>query len=507
MISWLDAIKLAQNEKAIRHELKMIDKKNKIEQKFERYLMFLTIRISEIKLIVANSEEWKQKWLTFSLLGLNSDLKINDLSKDLNFKISELTLFDELHDYKNPFLKNVLTSLNPDKKQQKELINIEIKMLDSNHPQYKNLACEINVKFGHCFINYKPLTLIRISEFVKKSLTDLKKLLPKPSKSQINEPKITLKQNLEESKIKNKLESNVVLLKLNVKWDILSISLIHYQTFLNSIELNLSDVNFLMILTAETFNIKGSLNDLTIQDLSNYPQCLYKEEDYLRIIKNEIFGKNEKKIENSILDFSFTQIISPNLIKNNIDKILDVKIHSIKSNIYVQIIMKLVDYFLIQILEVINNPDVLKNLMDSEFKNKIVSDVIQKIKNPKFMKINIFAEDLFVVLKPLPNSEEYFVVKVTKIEVNNTIINSQRQIMNKNSVMSKEDIPEKLIDLFNEIYQIFLKDFVISVQRKGMPLKNISSSLEFNLMFQGICFEKEYLFCYENLGFLLKEKI
>ena len=79
----------------------MIDKKNKIEQKFERYLMFLTIRISEIKLIVANSEEWKQKWLTFSLLGLNSDLKINDLSKDLNFKISELTLFDELHDYKN----------------------------------------------------------------------------------------------------------------------------------------------------------------------------------------------------------------------------------------------------------------------------------------------------------------------------------------------------------------------------------------------------------------------
>ena len=216
---------------------------------------------------------------------------------------------------------------------------------------------------------------------------------------------------------------------------------------------------------------------------------------------------NEKKIENSILDFSFTQLFSPNLIKNNIDTILEVKIHSIKSNIYVQIIMNLVDYFLIQILGMINNPDILKNLMDSEFKNKLVSDVIHKIKNPKFMKINIFAENFFVILKPLPDYEEYFVVKVTKIEVNNAIINSKRQIMNKNIVMSKEEKPEKLIELYNEIYQIFLKDFVISVQRKGMPLKSISSPLKFNLMFQGICFEKEYLFCYENLGFLLKNKI
>ena len=116
------------------------------------------------------------------------------------------------------------------------------------------------------------------------------------------------------------------------------------------------------------------------------------------------------------------------------------------------------------------------------------------------MKLNVVMENFFIVLKPLPESEEFFIVKLTKIEVLNKIIRSRQQIVNKNDVMSKEKIPDKLVNLYNEIYQIFLRDFVISVQRKGKPLKSLSSLLEYSLMYQGICFEKEYLSCYENLG-------
>ena len=266
-------------------------------------------------------------------------------------------------------------------------------------------------------------------------------------------------------------------------------------------ELNLSDVDFYTILTDKMLVIKGSLNDLTIQDLSNYPKIIYHEEDYFKVIKKEIFGKTEKQRDSSILDFSYTKIISSDLIEDNFDSFIDLKIHSIKANVYVQIIMNLVDYFMIQILGVINNPDLfIQNLQEPNFKNTHISEVIAKIKNPRFMKLSIFAENFFIVLKPLPDSEEFFVVKLTKIEVNNKITKSKRQILNENPVMSKEEKPEELSFLYNEIYQVLLSNFVISVQRKGQPIKHISSQLEFNLMYRGICFEKEYEFCYQNLS-------
>ena len=91
--------------------------------------MLLTFNIPQINLIVAKNEDWEQKWLTFQLMSLNTELKRNSLSKNFMFKISEITLSDDLHNYKNHFLHNILTSVNSDKQNQKELINIDIKML------------------------------------------------------------------------------------------------------------------------------------------------------------------------------------------------------------------------------------------------------------------------------------------------------------------------------------------------------------------------------------------
>ncbi len=165
--------------------------------------------------------------------------------------------------------------------------------------------------------------------------------------------------------------------------------------------------------------------------------------------------------------------------------------------------MNLVDYLLEKILQVINQPEIFEGLDDKTSKLKLVSEVITKIKNPKFLKINVIAEDFIVILKPVPESDEYFFVNIAKILVTNNFAKSKKQILNKNIViMSKEDKPEQLKELFNEIYQVYLKDFTISIQRKEGPPKKITSPLEFNLMFQGICFENEYLYCYQNLGIL-----
>ena len=77
---WLEAIQKSQNQKDIKHELKMIDKKKQISQKIDKFLIFVTFQIPEIQLRVADSFEMKHKWLTFSLRDLTSELKINSLS-------------------------------------------------------------------------------------------------------------------------------------------------------------------------------------------------------------------------------------------------------------------------------------------------------------------------------------------------------------------------------------------------------------------------------------------
>ena len=506
--SWSEAILKAQNEKDIKHELKMMKRKKQNVKKAEKLLSFLTFKIPEIKINVSQSFEMNNKWLSFSMKDLNSELTINSLSNNFNFKISEITLSDDIHKYQNPLLKNFFTSVNPEKENSKELINIQIVKLDPKHGNYQNLDLDIRIIFGHFFINYKPLTIIEVMNFLKngikeaKSLsveTESEKLAIKPQESLKDRSQSQQSEKIDERR--NQIQKGSVLMKLHMKWETLSVSLNHYKTFLNVMELNLSKFDLFVVISDESLKVEGCLNDLTINDLSNYPKCLYREEQYPNIIKKEIFGKTEKN-NDSILDFAYKQILSQEIIKDNVDSFVDVKIHSIKCEIYVQIIMNLVDYILIQIMGVINNPELLKSFAESSKKENNINEMLNKIKHPKFMKLNVVMDHFLILLKPLPDSEEFFIIRLAKTEVTNKIIKSQKQIKNKEIVMSIEQKPEKLLYLYNELYQVFLRDFVISVQRKGKPLKSLTSPLEFNLVYQGICFEQEYLSSYKNLGFI-----
>lgn len=474
-------------------------------KKAEKLLSFLTLQIPEIKINVSHSHDLNQKWLSFSMKDLNSELTINSLSNNFNFKISEITLSDEIHNYKNPLLKHFFTSVNPEKENSKELINIHIEKLDPKHENYQNLDLDIKIIFGHFFVNYKPLTLIEVMNFLKNGIKEAKSLAIESEHEKSMKAMESLKeksQSQQNEKIeerKNQIQKGSVLMKLHMQWETLSVSLNHYKSFLNVMELNLSKFDLFVVISDESLKVKGCLNDLTIKDLSNYPKCLYREEEYPKIIKKEIFGKTEKN-NDSILDFEYTQILMKEMIRDDIDSIIDVKIHSIKCEIYVQIIMNLVDYILIQIMGVINNPELLKSFQESSKKENNIEEMLNKIRYPKFMRLNVVMDNFLILLKPVPDSEEFLIIRLTKTEVINKIIKSQKQIKNKETVMSIEQKPEKLLYLYNELYQVFLRDFVISVQRKGKPLKSLTSPLEFNLVYQGICFEQEYLNCYKNLG-------
>lgn len=497
-------IKASQIEKEVNHEKKMIGKKNKLSAKIDQKLLDLNFRIPEIKFMVFSTDKMTNNWLVFELINTNCHVMLNEFSKILNFKISEMTLYDKLHSYKNPFLQNVFTSVNPEKHKIKELINIEIKTIDPKHENYENLDCEINVKFGQFFVNYKPIVMIRIPEFLRQSIGNYQKLIKKPSKL-LDEEKI-LQSELElKNKKKDNFQKGVVLLKMNLKWENLCVFLVHSSKYIEICKLDLTNFDLFVTLTDEMIKIKGALNNLTINDMSNYPNFIINEDDYNKIRAKEIFGSANENQNSSILDFTFTQILSKEMIKNNCDCLIDVHIHSIQSQIYLQIIMNLVDYILIDLIQALDNPKMFEGIQSNKeiTKEKLVSEVIRKIKDPKFMNINVFAENLIVILKPIPDCEEFFVVNLDKIYVTNEIIKSKKQILNQNKVYSKEKKPEELNELFNELYKVLLRDFSISVQRKGAPLKRISSYLEFNFVFQGICFEKEYLYCYENLSKIL----
>lgn len=77
---------------------------------------------------------------------------------------------DKVRDYKDPTLKDFITSDDLDTDNEKmDLINIYVAQKAKEHPHFKNVEMDINVKLGNIIVNFKPDTLLKVLDFVKVS--------------------------------------------------------------------------------------------------------------------------------------------------------------------------------------------------------------------------------------------------------------------------------------------------------------------------------------------------
>mmetsp|Transcript_16702 Transcript_16702/g.14586 ORF Transcript_16702/g.14586 Transcript_16702/m.14586 type:complete len:135 (+) Transcript_16702:122-526(+) len=108
-------------------------------------------------------------------------------------------------------------------------------------------------------------------------------------------------------------------------------------------------------------------------------------------------------------------------VKNHVYATVDVKINTINLNIFMQPLLRMVDFLTGQLLPSLRG-DVVPQYTPLP---KLDHDVAkQNLDNPMFMDMHVFMESPIINLRPLPDSTEYIKVKLGDLTVKSSRIKS-----------------------------------------------------------------------------------
>ena len=149
------------------------------------------------------------------------------------------------------------------------------------------------------------------------------------------------------------------------------------------------------------FSILGFLGNFNLSEMSNYPNTIHSDLNYKKIEPNEIFGvgsNSESLMKLSVISYDDS---SP-FVKESVTTVVDLEISPVKFSFYQQVFFRIFDYFLIQILALILNPEYLslnaefyssKNSNDDIYIPKRVvglyEDILKRLKFPNFMRLKV----------------------------------------------------------------------------------------------------------------------
>ena len=164
-------------------------------------------------------------------------------------------------------------------------------------------------------------------------------------------------------------------------------------------------------------------------DLSNYPQTIDCNKSYKELNEYELFGGTGEK-SSFKLEFINLDTRCPDIV-NNISNYFSMEISSILLKYQQQVVMRIIDYALIQIVSLITDPKYL-TLNEQFYEMNIDKELFQprkfvgglaevnfKIKYPTFLDLEIKFKDAVILLKPTPDSQDYLEITVNKLVLEN----------------------------------------------------------------------------------------
>lgn len=104
--------------------------------------------------------------------------------------------------------------------------------------------------------------------------------------------------------------------------------------------------------------LQGSLGNLQVNDLTNFPNTIYLEEDWQLIKSQELIGLLKKEGASSLLEVEFRALTdgSSKIKADNVSTFLKVNFNSIHISYIQRPILRLLDYSLVQLLGPLGTP-------------------------------------------------------------------------------------------------------------------------------------------------------
>lgn len=405
------------------------------------------------------------------------------LQSDLSFSIDSF----EVNVSKNKLFQTIVSSeaLKESKMRYSEQHNTQLFRFSfttylPEHPTSRDSGCNghIEVVFNSLFVAWKP---ILISELLY-TVTDTLDGSGGDSNAQkiqvsINDEKNNELINHKKAKeLAKALQSETPLefTSMNITIVGLFISLYTPKTEIEMTSISLRNLSFGLDSSIEKSQIKGSLENLIVADLTDYPYTISDNKELSNM--NELFSAD--KSEKSILEFNL--ILYPDYHPHLVDRksmVARIELNSIVVNYMQQPVLRIIDYATNYFL----NID-LTQLMAPD--NRTLQQIRQAVTNPTFNDIKITVKHPKIRIRAHPSLSHWLELDIAQIRVENEIVTHRKRL------------PENAKSIgmaYNECYKIELRSAVMNKVFRDKDEKiTVSSQFDLVLDFERCLFCVEY---------------
>ncbi|KAL4496109.1 hypothetical protein ABPG72_015531 [Tetrahymena utriculariae] len=514
-----------ENEGEKEGEVKKVDDKSK---NFDLVQVEATFELGKIKLSMYDENKYTQKpFLTFQTNKLNVFFEQKNMKMSVNLGLGGMFLSDNLYQHKDGALNDFISSKASN--DSNELINIKVIILDKGHPEYQNVELDIDLKFNTLIVNFKPETLAKVLLFIKADpveqttvpTSELLKQLENEaiSSSPMSSGSTTDSDNLSQSSIgksaispESLQENESIILQAKIQIHEIKVVLINRRNHLPVNDISIQNIGLIFQQKSDEMFLKGSLGNLQVNDLTNFPNTIYLEDDWQKIKPQELIGLLEKDGASSLLEVEFRSLSDgSNKIKSdNVATFLKVNFSSIHISYIQRPILRLLDYSLVQLLGPLGTPqffvdegeiaeDQKIQLAKEQEKAKDPMEplkkmgkrqVISNLNNPKGMSMDVVIQNPLITLKPNPSSKDYLEIDLGTIKVTNQREKNGDRLL---ECKKKEDIKET----YSENFNISMNDMQMRLIR-GQNVTEMTKAFNFNVNINMVGFFNEYKYIYGN---------
>ncbi|EAR98083.2 amine-terminal region of chorein, A TM vesicle-mediated sorter (macronuclear) [Tetrahymena thermophila SB210] len=461
-----------------------------------------------------------EPYIDFQLESLSFYKLMSSLNQTTNLQFKNFLIQDYIHKYNHSIFQPIFSTYQTQENEQffKVIINEDL----------KNDEIDVQLEMMKCVFNWKPDSLLILRRlyvliFMSEQSLRMKKQQELESKdidSLINEilndnqyksfiEKFTsdnlisvndqdkLKSILvdyEKSLQNNFCSQSMINIQINIKE--VQLYLIQHQTHAPLLKLKIENTNVNQKLCREGNFVSGSLGELLVYDLTNYPNTV-NADNQEQINEYVIIQRKEFNKSKSTLEFSwaaYNQLVT----KEHFDSFLDIKLTPISIVYFQQPTMRLIDYINNQILALISYPDQIlqepgQNPSKEQPKNVFgqIDNIIKYTLCPKFMQLRAQLQQPDILLRALPE-EEGFLFTFESISIENNPTKSHERFNDK------EIPPTQLQQIWVQKYNIQAEDCQLKIEN-GELTRELSLPSRMVLSWEQLLFFHEITYIWPQL--------
>ncbi|EGR30928.1 PH domain protein [Ichthyophthirius multifiliis] len=432
-------------------------------------------------------------------------------------------LHDYIYEYKDGRIKDFITS-KQEGDDDMQLITIKLINLEKNHPDYKNIGINLDVSFHKLIINFKPDTLAKVMLFIQTQDKDQDQQINQQMINQLENAQsmnggegdsIKQSQTLASTKDTSVVETQAlqenqsILLQAKVCISEIKVVLINRRTKLSMADISLKQTQLVFNKKSDEILLDGTLGNLQVNDLTNYPQTIYLEDDWNKSKPQELVGLLKKQGSESLLKVQFRQLSegSNKIQEDNNATFIKVDISSIHISYSQRPILRLLDYSLVQLLGPLSTPELYTDeelnmqqkqemrekenqakdptiLLKKQGRNQIIKQVL----NPKGMDLHVTIQNPLISLKPNPQSEEYLEIDLGLIRIINIREKSSNRLLD---CKLKQEVKQT----YSENYKICIEQMQIRIIRSN-KVDEMTKQFNYNVNINMALFSNELKYLY-----------